>query len=376
MSPYLVLLVFLIMMGIAGFNPKIENLSYKLSFLILTVMLVFRFGQGTDWLSYNYIYSIAPAEIDFHHFFYSDLVHSEVGWKLICNIFKVFDLDFVHLSIACALVEMFALNRFLTENSTNRSLSLVIAYPTVYLTYFFSSMRQGLVIAIFLGMLIGCLRRGKFFRYSLLVLLLSTIHSMALLLLILPFVIRYSVKQMFSVLSVSAAIGICLIPIMPSLMRTIGLSYADSSISIPAVCYRLLSAAIVYFSYTANEDDDSEFDPEHALLLKLYLAGLSVYALAAASDIMASRLASPLLAIEIAIVPTLLKRSSQRLLPSLVCLVIASSAFMTIKNIDSYIKQGYYVSGITVANYPYISLFNKEDIYRYTANPYLVYLDI
>ena len=38
---------------------------------------------------------------------------------------------------------------------------------------------------------------------------------------------------------------------------------------------------------------------------------------------------------------------------------------MTIKNISSYIDQGKYKDFVSVFNYPYITIFNKDRIWEY-----------
>lgn len=42
---------------------------------------------------------------------------------------------------------------------------------------------------------------------------------------------------------------------------------------------------------------------------------------------------------------------------------------MTVKNIQAAIDQGPYVQEVTVATYPYVSVFNSQDIYKYRLVP-------
>jgi hypothetical protein len=51
--------------------------------------------------------------------------------------------------------------------------------------------------------------------------------------------------------------------------------------------------------------------------------------------------------------------------PIIAFVVIAISVVMFYKNMDSYILQGEYFANIGVFDYPYISIFNKDDIWKY-----------
>ena len=372
MSPYLLVGVAVALLAFAGSNAKWEKISYCISLALLTMFLALRFGQGTDWLAYNYLFEGAPSTIDFDDIYYTDAFHSEFGWKLINNVVKATGLDFVFVSVASSLLEMGMLARFVNRYSPNRALSLLIAFPVVYLTYFFSALRQGIVIAVFLGLMLPWLQSKKYVRYMVFIALASLIHSLALVLVMPLLLSRFGFRSMGVVLGVSAIIGVALTPALPSVISAADLDYSGNTISIVAVLYRVIVASLVYFLYKTA--DPENVGNEIKFLIKVYICGLATYALLMGNDIIASRLASPLLAIEIVLVPMLVKRAKGRSAVMLILCLVLLVSVMSVKNIDSYIDQGSYSPSVSVLSYPYISVFNMGDIYEVCSSRYLLYL--
>ena len=49
----------------------------------------------------------------------------------------------------------------------------------------------------------------------------------------------------------------------------------------------------------------------------------------------------------------------------MILIFIFISIVMTIKNINSYIEQGNYKNFVGVFNFPYVTVFNQEEIYSF-----------
>lgn len=86
MSPYIIIGAIAAALAFFGANRRFERVAFAMSFTVLLLFLALRYGQGTDWLAYNYIFQGAPSEIDFESVFYTEAYHSEIGWKLLNNI--------------------------------------------------------------------------------------------------------------------------------------------------------------------------------------------------------------------------------------------------------------------------------------------------
>ena len=72
--------------------------------------------------------------------------------------------------------------------------------------------------------------------------------------------------------------------------------------------------------------------------------------------------------IEIVLVTRVSDTNRQKII--LIATFIAISIFMTLKNINSYIEQGQYNDSIGIFNFPYVTIFNKEDIYTFRSSDF------
>lgn len=58
-------------------------------------MLTLRFGQGTDYFAYRYIYNrLSPDGFDFSIY---STVHGEIGYLILCNLFRYAKLPYEFL---------------------------------------------------------------------------------------------------------------------------------------------------------------------------------------------------------------------------------------------------------------------------------------
>lgn len=365
MSLYLWLFLLAAVCAAFGSDPKWERISYGLSFLCLASFLTLRYAQGTDWLAYNYIFMSAPVTINLNSIYYTEAFHSEFGWKIINNLWRSLGFDFISLSILISVLEMYFLGRFLKRYSPNRALNLVLACPVIYFVYFFSALRQGLVVAVFLGLMLPMLENEQHGKFILLDLLLSTIHSGALALLLLLVVQKIQIKHIFTLIVASVCIGVGLSFVLQYIVSLIGISYETSGANPLALIYRLVIYSITVMLYSGR----NSVDTSSKLLFKCYSIGFCIYLVFMSNELISSRLAAPLLAIECALLPALLKGQSRQGSVLLLC-IISMCLVMYLKNISAAIDQSKYIEEISVFNYPYISVFNTSDIYHYSTSYY------
>lgn len=371
MSLYLWLFILVAICAAFGSNQKWESLAYWFSCLCLTSFLALRYAQGTDWLAYNYIFVSAPTSLNFSSIYYTDAFHSEIGWKLINNLWRCFGFNFSSLSILISFIEMFSLNKFLSKYSPNRAFSLLLSLPIVYFVYFFSALRQGLVIAIFLGFMMPMLENRQQWKFVLTSLLLSMIHSASLALVLVLIFQKIDNKNLYLIIIASAIFGIGFSLVLGSIVSLVGISYKTTGINLLALIYRFVLYLITVMLYSARDD----IDDSTKLLFKCYSLGFCIYLIFMSNELISSRLAAPLLAIECALLASLMK-NQVRQGPVLLLIIVAICLAMYVKNISSAINQSEYISGINCFNYPYISILNQDEIYRYSTSMYLPYLDI
>lgn len=372
MSLYLIIYLILLLIALFTFLLKKESkLLYYFCFLLLTIMLCFRFGQGTDYFSYAWIYHMAPDSLTFNDMFYTDIVHSEIGWKIINHFFKVINFSFENFILVLSIFEMLCINRFIKKYCPIKCLALLLIYPTLYLTYLFSTLRQGIVICIFLGFLLDLFIEKKYFKYTLATVFLGLIHSSAFILLCAFIIVKFNLKTIYKVLALASVIGIlftlgALDPIV-SLVSKIGtVNYylklsGGISISYLALLERLFFTALVIYMFSIYQNKDENNTIE--ILVKLYLLGTLLYLLFFWNDQIASRICYIFKPIEISLI-TIFIQKLEKFKTILILIIMFISTLMVIKNINSYIVQGQYNPNITFLNYPYISRVNHQEIYK------------
>ena len=353
-------------------SEKVGKAAYRIAFIALTAFFVLRFGQGTDWAGYCHIYSEAPDVIDFNSIYYTSAYHTEFGWKLLMNIFKLFHVRFSIISAILALFDMICINRFIKLNSMNPMFSLLLLYPTYLLTFLFSALREGLVIAVFLGFGIDLVLQKKWTKYIMLVFFTTSFHISSIILALVPFLYLIKLRS-FSLLLFFAIIAGVMSPIWMNLVNIGNIDYytKQSSISLFAVLYRCFSCMLVLFAYYKAKNYIEDNDE---ILLKIYLLGIMTYALLFRYELVGARVAVLFTVVEIALIPNLLKLGDVRQQRIIFVLIIAITIVMTVKNLDSYVTQGNYHKEYNWYNYPYISIFNKDDIYTVRLGKYDIYL--
>ena len=340
---------------------KTPKRLYGLCFLVLTAMLCLRFGQGTDYVSYRMIYYTIPADLaGTINYGYAK---AEIGWRLITMLFRMAGQPFEVFVFLLSLLQMGLLWRFVKRFCRCRCLALFLGYHTLYLTYLFSAMRQGTVILIFLGIMLPWLLEGKWGRYFLTSLLLTTIHPVSLILLVpmAALCIRISVKHIVALVAVGFCVGILFsVCDVGLLLSVIVPSYAaETEISIVAVAERIASFVVVtymYYLYCDGLEPDAE-DPFYKIY-KIYAIGILIYGVLMWSPLISSRTIYSLKALEIPLITTCILKCRKGKLMCLMYLVLLCSV-LYIKNIGSCITQAEYLD-TTVWNYPYYSIWDQE----------------
>ena len=146
MSIYL--LVFLLLAAgtlLEYFRPQIKTYAYWICWAAMTGCLCFRFGQGTDYVTYQGLYETIPVAIDLSQGYVCGF-YPEIGWRLLSAAFKVFGAPFWVFASILGLAEMLLLHRFVKRFVQGRTAGLFMLYPVLYLVYMVSGLRQGLAV--------------------------------------------------------------------------------------------------------------------------------------------------------------------------------------------------------------------------------------
>lgn len=382
MSLYIVVWGFLCLFTVKGAVARESRTAQQMAFwgcfLVLAAMLVFRYGQGTDYFAYQYYY-YQMSDVTLH--VPVEGVHGEIGYQFLTNVFRLLHLPFEAFVAFLSIIQMGCLLRFLCRYHINCAFSLLLAVPTLYFTYFVSGLRQGAVLSIFLGILFPMLEKKQYLRYLIGTVLCLLLHSVAIVFfaaLIAQKIRKISSLQIFTVLAWVLGVLIATPPaqslIAASDTWAIRYYLRVSNISLAATAERLLFLAVVtWLYYKLNQY--RKCNDIFTLAYRCYLMAMALYGLLLCNGTTASRMTSGMRYVEIYLLVYAI-RQMPRFSRYLVTLaLIFLETFMLFKNISAAIPQGLYRSDFNVFNFPYVSVFDEEKIYEYRELP-LSYINL
>ena len=380
MSPYWVLWLVLCIVVIkdATFSSTTKIMKYEFYFIfaVMSLALIWRYGQGTDYFGYYVNYLLVPEHtISFPNY---GEVHGELGWLFLCNLFRVIHAPYELFVALVSAMQMWCLFLFMNKYCVESPMALMLSIPSLYFIYFMSGLRQGCVIAVLLGILLPLLEERKYFLFYIIVILCITIHSVACVFLFLPLV--QWIRKTFVLLIMTAAawmIGILFtIPIFQQFFLTINIgslqyylsdTISNVNFSIMAIAERVLLFLIVTFLYYRMWKSH-ECNGRYSFIYRCYLVAVASYGLLSWNGFIASRTMAAIQFVEIHLIVTALKYLVKREKCVIVGILVVLNSFMLFKNINAAILQGQY-NNTDNYNYPYISIFESEKIFKIREFP-------
>jgi len=348
---------------------------FNILWLVLTFMLVFRYGQGTDYYEYQLKYESLDSS---GSFLVNTLYHGEIGWYMLTLAGNKLGMSFFFFNGIISFVEMIMIRRFILLYSPYRFLSLLLFYPTFYLTGCYSVIRQGLELCLFLGIGVPLLLNKKTFKYLILIVCLSLIHTSAVALLICPFLQNWKKNKYYLIA------GIILIIYGFKFIQgyfdwdSIG-SYVGTNISIAGILVRVILLLLIWALYSLPHRIKGEASYNDDVFFRIYLVGFIISLFFYNSATLSQRLTMPFKAVEIVLLPILIfsnqhymraiRDKTNKLIVSVLFFVVVLIMNVEFtKNIYSYLEQGNYYSWVTPFDYPYSSVFDQNKIRKYISN--------
>lgn len=375
---YIIIGVILTVFSIIELANKghVSDKLFKACWLLMTLVLCFRFGQGTDYFGYWWNFSSVEAS---GSYFVNQLGHGELGWYMLSLLFVKVGLPFPFFVGFIALVSMVLIYIAINKHAKNKILCLLIFYPEAYLTYCCSGMRQGIVLCFFLAFMIDMLLKKQYIRYYVFSFLMMQFHAASIVLFVVPFFLQMKIKEspMWYILAPLFSVVLYASGFVASMTfsASSNSTYAESGFSFLGFLLRVVLFLIIYRMY--KEGVDKKID----LMFNIYHCGFLVYLALFLAAMLSQRLTVPLKSVEILLIPLLLysnptykERSIRSYKPQFAGLafsIILISVVMYTKNLNSYIKQGGYPESTTIFNYPYVTVFNQQEIYKYRTIRYV-----
>ncbi|MGX4686670.1 EpsG family protein [Vagococcus sp. JNUCC 83] len=353
-------------------SKKNSIIVFNIAFALIFVLNFFRFGVGSDYFNYFYLYNLIPEFGS--NSMALDSIHGEIGYKLSVSLFKRIGIGYYGYNMFISFIMFSFLYIVIRKYSKNINLTLLIYYTMYYFTYANSGYRQGLTLVMSLAILYPLLLKNKYVAFSIGTIIFSLFHTSVLVLFIL-LIIRFnwdSYKLLFIFLSSFAIYFVSIISnknIFFSLIEPFGIdaSYNFIDTSLFAVLSRLIMVCIIMFLVFMNRQNLNELENR---VITYYLIGFSLYMLLASQSLIASRVHVYFKILELFLIPNLLfkTKKSIRVTVSILLIFIIMPIFY-VKEINGQKNQANLNLSNRVFDYPYISIFNKGDLYRYREVP-------
>lgn len=340
-------------------------------FLLLFFLVTFRYGQGSDYFNYIYLFTNSSntfeKALNTNDFGY---VTQEIGFAAISYFWlKVLSFSPELLSALFSAISFILIWKFIKKYSSKPSMSLFFFYCTFYLIYPFSGIRQGVCLSIFLYYLIPLLENKKYLKYYLLSILLFSIHYSSIILFILPVVNLVKTYKPYQVLILSLlsfGIGLILNQYIFSFFSVLDIisSKIDGYTQKDSLDILSLLLRLTIFIPVMLTSKLYERGSLRDLLLKIYILGFLLYLIFMTSSLISSRINVFMRYFEMILLVDFLQYVFKKKLNKILSYtyIFAIMTFLYVKNINSFIDQGSYYSHVNFYNYPYVTIFNKKKI--------------
>ena len=393
MNLYLIVLLLLTAGAVLEwFKPKYQQKIFTVCWCVTTAVVALRFGQGTDYATYDGIYRTIPAVIDLSKGYICGF-YPEMGWRLFCAFFKLFQAPFWTVTMAAAVIEMLLLGRFLKKYVPYQTTGLFLSYPVLIFVYMVSGLRQAMAICIFLGLVLPFYLEKKWIQYVIGVLIAASFHKVGYGWLVLVIAYYIPVWGMVTLAGVAMAGGLFIqIPAVTKLILQLIPSYHmwrflwDGTMSLFAIGERVVSFVVLLIFYGWFTRQREEVPRQIQLLFKVYSCGVCFYMLMCCNSYYASRYAAIFKVVECAVVTGFVAccRSSEDMMVTekthigtgipfrkyvgtgVMAFFLCLTLVMGIKNLHAAVSEGGYDKlGVNLFTYPYVSVLNQQKINDY-----------
>ena len=352
-------------------SNKIKNILFNTLFITLFIISSIRYGSGTDYFSYRdfYYYIVSEDIIEA----INQNIHIDIGFRVLFSICKSIDLSFENFIFILNIFIFYSYYIVIKKYSKDNILSLFILFANYYLIYINSIVRQGFVMPIFILLYYNYINDRRIVRYILCTLFLSLFHSVALIALIVP-LLEYLYRKFEKLYFINILIIIFSFlgfifnweVVIISFLNRIGMSipYISTESNILAILARLCTLSFAYICYKKIPKNSLNYKDKITMYIYfintfLFISISHTQTLSRATDLISS--------IEIIFLANIISSVCVRGLDIFMrfgIIIIMSMLFLNDLNAETY-NGNYYKKG--AINYPYITIFNKEEILKYRS---------
>lgn len=365
------LLIFLYLIILYLFQEKLKNYLIVLCIVPIVILIWIRYGIGTDYHAYNYLFNKLDAS-SFGNIFDGT---SEFGFNFLVYLSKKIGFSYHAFSSIFISTVLLIYVIWIKKNSSDFILSIIILFSWFFIVWLLSALRQGFVIAIgsllFYSKDINLKPRDK----MIVIFLLGTIHISAFI-----FVVLFALEKLS--LDIKKHIIIFLSSVLFSLVfkyaifpmfrlipfiRNIGyIAYAGNEWEIFPAIIRIFFFTFVLLFYSKIT---STFYTKK--IVDIHLLGYSMYFLLKFSEIIAGRFFAYTFVLIVIIIPLVKNTFSNKTMKNMFAFVVFIFSFSyLIKDLNAYtVQSGYFGSNNF---YTYQTIFNKNNNEFYNHYAFLV----
>ena len=364
-------IVFIFIAGCALFeirNKRVNKSAFYTIFTILVLMTVLRQGQGTDY--YNYMEIYKEVGVIAERTPLALLIMKDPLFSLINYAFIQLGVDYKLFSAIFSFVIMMLLYRFYKTTCHRSAVALFMLYATFYLVYPFSGIRQGLTMAIVLGILYPLLKERRYWKYYTILFITSFIHQSVLICALFPLVYRMRVRSstlifIGAICTVVMVLGINWIELLPLPDMISGRAEEYTEVSSSTKYLAMMVRMLVVFPTFLVSDKKYRENPELNGIRNIIFMGFVVFAMLSFSDLIASRMSIYFRMFEGLFIFLLLFHSGlKRLNMQIGVYYFFIACILFTKDIGAFISQGEY-RNCNIITYPYLTVFDDNQTIMY-----------
>lgn len=332
--------------------------------LILAILGFFRYGIGIDYFAYQFLYDRLLPNI-FEEIKYG-VDFQETGFRALGSFLKGLGFSYQAYLIVLMSVTMFFMYKIVKRYSLNPTLSMLLFFCFYYLTWTFSGVRQGLVIAVGLYFLLKYIEEKKGIRLVVVSILLSFIHTSALSLILYYLLSKLNFNRKSLIVITIFSVIVSFLPtgnlvsqmtflpffsdLFPYIETGVGVNFLDFQ-SISRLVF--LAVALIFYNVYADQNEMSK------KIMNIYIFSTIIYLLFQFSELTAARIAIFGKFLDIIIFANVLYlyRESINKLLYIYAIFILCSLYL-VKEVDTQITSTVENNSILA---PYPTVFNGDD---------------
>lgn len=356
-------IIFIIGLFLSVINDK-RKVCLSIFTGILIVFASLRYGLGTDYFAYLYLYERLNYSLITELFYGLD--RQEVGFRLIGSFLKNLGFSYQYYLILISIINIYFISKTCSKYSKNPIFSLLLYFCFYYLVWTFGGLRQGITLAIGVYYLLEAVNNKKSIKLVIITLLLSLIHSSAIILIILYLVSKIDLKKKTLIILSAMSILASVIPLGNIINRFTFMPYyqsispyLDTDISLNLFDFqglgRLFFLMISLYFYDIYSRQSS-FDKK---VINIYIISLLFYFLFQFSELTASRISMYGKILDILILVNLIYIIKSNLNRLIYIYLIVALCFSYITKDLIALQKNFDQSNSIIA--PYTNIFNKDD---------------